>query len=222
MGARSTSDRDWTGALTRLSVRRRLLLALLLLACVAAIGLVQPLGLLAPVDRLAMKIVAHLRWWPIADYVTAIARLLDRAGEGGARIGIACLAALVLAYASRPAAMLWLLVATTGVALINPLVKLLFLAPRPAMVDHLVTVSSTSFPSGHAAGAMTLYGALALLSRSPALGLVCGGLIVATGASRVWLGVHWPTDVVGGWAEGAAWLLILSVWLPTREAARAR
>ncbi|OJY66009.1 MAG: hypothetical protein BGP16_06320 [Sphingobium sp. 66-54] len=222
MGARSTSRPDWPGALARLSVRRRLLLALALAALVAAIGLVQPLGLLAPVDRLAMKIVAHLRWWPGAEYATGVARLLDRVGEGGARIAIACLVALFLAYAGRPGAVLWLLVATAGMALINPLVKLLFLAPRPDMLDPLIAVSSSSFPSGHAAGTMALYGALALLSRSLTLWLICVAMIAATGASRVWLGVHWPSDVIGGWAEGAAWLLVLSLWLPRSESTHKR
>jgi len=222
MGARSTSRPDWPGALARLPVRRRLLWVLALAALVGVIGFVQPLGLLAPVDRLAMKIVAHLRWWPGAEYATGVAHLLDRAGEGGARIGIACLVALFLAYAGRPGAVLWLLVAAIGMALINPLVKLLFLAPRPDMLDHLIAVSSPSFPSGHAAGTMALYGALALLGRSLTLHLACAAMIAATGASRVWLGVHWPSDVIGGWAEGAAWLLILSIWLPRSEAARAR
>jgi len=210
---------DWPGALARLPIRRRLLGALSLAMLVGAIGLAQPLGLLAPLDRLAMKIVAHLRWWPFADYITALARLLDRAGAGGARIGMACLVALFLAYASRPRAVLWLLVATAGMALLNPLVKLLFLAPRPDLVEPLIVVSSPSFPSGHAAGAMALYGALALLGRSTVLWLACAAMIVATGASRVWLGVHWPSDVLGGWAEGTAWLLMLSFWL---SGARAR
>lgn len=222
MGARSTSRPDWPGALARLSVRRRLLWALALAALAVVIGLVQPLGLLAPIDRLAMKIVAHLRWWPGAEYATSVARLLDLAGEGGARIGIACLVALFFAYAGRPGAVLWLLIATAGMALINPLAKLLFLAPRPDMIDPLIAVSSPSFPSGHAAGTMALYGALALLGRSLTLWLICAAMIAATGASRVWLGVHWPSDVIGGWAEGAAWLLVLSLWLPRRETTQER
>ena len=200
-----------------LTVRQRLLLALLLAGLLGAIGLLQPIGLLAPADQLAMKIVTHLRWVPGAEFVTGVSLWLDRLGTGGARIGIALGIALFLARAGRSGAVLWLIVTVSAMTLINPLVKLLFLAPRPTVIDHLVAVTSNSFPSGHAAGAMTLYGAIALLSRVPAIQLICAGLIVVTGLSRVWLGVHWPSDVIGGWAEGAAWLLILSLWLPARD-----
>jgi undecaprenyl-diphosphatase len=218
MGAQSTSDPARPGALlARLTVARRLMLALLLAVLGGAIGLVQPVGLLAPADRLAMKIVAHLRWVPGAEWITIVAQWLDRLGEGGARLGIAFIVALFLARASRPGAVMWLIVASSTTMLLNPLMKALFLAPRPTMIEHLVAASGHSFPSGHAAGAMALYGALALLSRSLALQLICAGLIVATGLSRVWLGVHWPSDVIGGWAEGAACLLVMSLWLPASE-----
>lgn len=220
MAARSTSEPVRLGALlARLTVRRRLALALLLAALVAGIGLAQPAGLLAPADRLAMKIIAHLRWLPVADWMTSFSLWLDRLGTGGARLGITFIVALFLARASRPAALLWLIVASCTIMLINPLVKALFLAPRPTVIEHLAVATGHSFPSGHAAGAMALCGALALLSRSPALQLICAGLIVATGLSRVWLGVHWPSDVIGGWAEGAAWLLVMSLWLPADERA---
>ena len=102
--------------------------------------------------------------------------------------------------------------------LINALVKLIFAAPRPDAIEPLLVVSSHSFPSGHAAGAMTLFGAVALLWRSRPLMALCGAMILATGMSRVWLGVHWPSDVIGGWIEGAAWLLLVAPFLAGRDA----
>lgn len=221
MAARSISDPARPGALlARLTVTRRLVLALLLAALVGTIGLVQPTGLLAPADQLAMKIVTHLRWVPGAEWVTLLAQWLDRLGEGGARLGITFIVALFFARASRPGAVIWLIVSSGTIMLLNPLVKMLFMAPRPDMIEQLVTASGHSFPSGHAAGAMALGGAVALLSRARPVQLICAGLIVATGLSRVWLGVHWPSDVIGGWAEGAAWLLVMSLWLPANEARR--
>ncbi|HWJ69410.1 MAG TPA: phosphatase PAP2 family protein [Sphingobium sp.] len=218
MAARSISDPDRAGALlARLTAPRRRALALLLAALVGMIGLAQSAGLLAPADRLGMTIVAHLRWVPGAEWVTTVAQWLDRVGEPGARLGVAFVIALFLARASRPHAVIWLIVASGTVMLLNPLVKWLFMAPRPDMIEHLVIASGHSFPSGHAAGAMALGGAVALLSGSRAVQLVCAALIAATGLSRVWLGVHWPSDVIGGWAEGAAWLLLMSLWLPEQR-----
>lgn len=197
-----------------MTIRRRLALAAALIAFVAAIGLLQPTGLLAPADELAMKIIGYLRRFPGAGLVTLASQWLDALGSGGGRIWIAAIIGLFLARAGRPHAMLWLLLTVCAMALINPLVKLLFLAPRPDALPHLAAVTSSSFPSGHAAGAMTLYGAIALLFRARIIWFVCTTLILATGLSRVWLGVHWPSDVLGGWVEGLAGLLILSMLLP--------
>jgi undecaprenyl-diphosphatase len=217
MDGRCISDEGSMSARAGMNPARRLLLALALFACVIAIGLIQPTGLIAPADRLAMKIVEHLRWFPGAGLVTAASEWLDRIGQGGARIWIALIIGLFLARAGRPRAMLWLIVTVSAMVLINPLVKLAFLAPRPDVVEHLVAISSNSFPSGHAAGAMTLYGAIALLFPHRAVRLFCAIMILATGLSRVWLGVHWPSDVIGGWIEGLAWLIALSPLLARRE-----
>jgi len=217
MDGRCISEEGSMGARAGMNPARRLLLALALFACVIAIGLIQPTGLMAPADRLAMKIVEHLRWFPGATLVTAASEWLDRIGQGGARIWIALIVALFLARASRPRAMLWLIVAVSAMTVINPLMKLVFLAPRPDAIAHLIAISSNSFPSGHAAGAMTLYGAIALLFRNRMVGLFCALMILATGLSRVWLGVHWPSDVIGGWIEGLAWLIALSPLLARRE-----
>lgn len=84
---------------------------------------------------------------------------------------------------------------------------------RPTMFAHLEHVSSTSFPSGHAMASASLYLTLAFVaSRAPKLRtkripLLLGGAATAlsVSASRVFLGVHWPTDVLGGFVLGTAW-----------------
>jgi undecaprenyl-diphosphatase len=102
--------------------------------------------------------------------------------------------------------------------------KLAFDRPRPDIVPHFVIVTSPSFPSGHATlSAITYLTIGALIARSePAARMrvfVLAVSVVATllvGLSRVYLGVHWPTDVLAGWTIGAAWALM--TWLITRLA----
>jgi undecaprenyl-diphosphatase len=118
------------------------------------------------------------------------------------------------------AARLWrmacfLVMATVAGALFNTVLKEIFARARPDLVSHEVIVSNASFPSGHAFGAAMIYLTLAaLLSRriqQPAarglLLILAIGVTAAVGLSRIALGVHWPSDVLAGWAAGAAWAL---------------
>jgi len=84
---------------------------------------------------------------------------------------------------------------------------------RPALEPHLVVVKSQSFPSGHASSSMIFYLTMALIltHRGPwrrwaAAGAVLLSLLIGT--SRVMLGVHWPSDVIGGWVFGLLWVLL--------------
>ena len=85
---------------------------------------------------------------------------------------------------------------------------------RPDAQGHLVPVDSFAFPSGHAANATMVWLCLALLlprtPRGQALAVWAAvWLAIAIGVSRIMLGVHWPSDVIGGWAFGLLWTLLL-------------
>jgi undecaprenyl-diphosphatase len=96
------------------------------------------------------------------------------------------------------------------------LLKGVFERPRPDLVPHGSYVYSASFPSGHSTMSavvfLTLAGILASMEpKRRAKAFIFGvaiALVVAVGFSRVYLGVHWPTDVLAGWTLGAAWALV--------------
>jgi undecaprenyl-diphosphatase len=116
----------------------------------------------------------------------------------------------------KRAAALWVLVSVGGGAVLSNLLKLAIERPRPDLVARLVEVNTTSFPSGHATLAAVTYLTLgALLSRVEArrrakiyVLTVAVGLTFLIGVSRIYLGVHWPTDVLAGWCVGAAWAML--------------
>lgn len=116
----------------------------------------------------------------------------------------------------KRAAALFVLVATAGGGIASYLLKLGFERPRPDLVAHLVDVQTLSFPSGHAMGAAVTYltlGALIVRTESRRrikayVLAVAMGLTLMVGLSRIYLGVHWPTDVIAGWCAGSAWALL--------------
>ena len=120
---------------------------------------------------------------------------------------------LIWKYKDYQAA-LWLVVQTiVGAVLLNQGLKLIFHRSRP-LVEHLVEQGGYSFPSGHSMGSIIGYGGiLFLLSKRIAnktyrnsLFIIGALLIFGVGLSRIYIGVHFSTDVIGGFSVGAAWL----------------
>lgn len=109
----------------------------------------------------------------------------------------------------------WFLGAAAGSFIITAIAKAVFGRARPDIVEQLVTASSASFPSGHALRSAVVYALIAyLLSNSLfknqklAVYAIAMIVIAANGICRVYLGVHWPTDVVGSWLIAAFWLML--------------
>ena len=128
----------------------------------------------------------------------------------------------------RPATALFMFVAVAGGQVLSSLLKLEVDRPRPDLVSHLVEETSLSFPSGHAMLSAVTYLTLGTLAarflperRTKIFVLGLAVLItVLVGASRIYLGVHWPSDVLAGWCAGFAWAMLC--WLIARLLQRRR
>jgi undecaprenyl-diphosphatase len=127
-----------------------------------------------------------------------------------------CVAAFFLIRRQFHAALL-VVASAGGGALLMRALKDLFSRPRPQIVPHLFSdVTSHSFPSGHALASATIYLTMAALlsrmvedrrSKAYVIG-VAFFVALLVGASRVYLGVHWPTDVLAGWTVGLGWAVL--------------
>lgn len=149
------------------------------------------------------------------------AAMVDITALGGVTV-LTLLTTLTAGYliASKKAATAVFLVLSIGSgAILGTVLKSGYARPRPDLVAHLVDVHSLSFPSGHAMNSAITYLTLgALLARTEinrririffmAVAIL---LTLTIGFSRVYLGVHWPSDVVAGWCVGASWAALCSL-----------
>lgn len=175
----------------------------------------EPLG----IDRAAARAVAELR----GDPLTAVMRAISILGSSPAiAIQIAAIGGLILLAHRDPRPGLWLLAAFSGAWLLSNGFKALLDRPRPEA--GLVDATGTAFPSGHATQGAAYFVMLGVVLAAalprPWRGAAAAAAVtvgVLSGLSRIYLGVHWITDVIGGFALGLAWTATLGA---IRERAR--
>jgi undecaprenyl-diphosphatase len=153
---------------------------------------------------------------PVLD---AVMLLFTRAGNPWVVAGLLVTLALVLLWLRRWSDIVGVAVAGGGAWFLTETLKHYYQRARPALVPTPLEVSSSSFPSAHALGAMVGYGILLFVGwrvlRRRWLLLVPPGIIMLIGISRVYFGVHFLTDVLAGFLVGLAWLLVSArvVWM---------
>jgi undecaprenyl-diphosphatase len=159
------------------------------------------------------------RDWVIAHrngVLTGVMVNASRFGSTPSLIVMALVAGAWLVWRGRKADSLLVVGGSAGALALGPVLKAIVERPRPALSDHVVFVNSWSYPSGHSLNSMAVLGLLTVLAvrerpgalRRTLLAVLGAFLVVVVGFSRVYLGVHWPSDVLAGWLVGVLWLTI--------------
>jgi undecaprenyl-diphosphatase len=182
-----------------------------------------------------LLVLVRLRWAPLesADHDTA-ARLnsliagngplvtaikaVTWLGSDGVLWAVVGVAAGILAIRRRWRLAIYLLATAAGALILDPVLKSLVGRLRPVVAHPIAHGAGNSFPSGHSLGSIVCYGAMLLVFLPAARGrwrvafiTVIAALVALIGISRILLGVHYVSDVVGGWAVGIAWLGLTAV-----------
>lgn len=162
----------------------------------------------------------HVTEWVVdrrQPTLTSAATAITRLGDPVPVVVVVTAAAIALLAARRWRLALLVVISSGGAAAVTALGKLVVSRPRPAAELQLVDTVGAAFPSGHATQSVACWGALGVVAvvltrrRWVRAGVVAiaGALAVGIGTSRVYLGVHWLSDVVCGWAVAALWLWLL-------------
>lgn len=144
--------------------------------------------------------------------IAAVATFFTWLGEPTVLIAASIALALWLWWRGQPRLGASVVAITMLARGLNELQKMWIARARPDLEAHLVVVKTMSFPSGHSTSSMVFYLTTALVLtqgsrwRRPAVAAAVA-MAFCVGLSRVMLGVHWPSDVIGGWSFGALWVL---------------
>ncbi|MGH3762617.1 phosphatase PAP2 family protein [Actinophytocola sp.] len=184
--------------------------ALVGVLALAVAGLTATFGGLVAVDTATREWLIERR----SPSLTALMTALTTIGSSAVLVSLAFGIAVWLGVAGHRRREAVLVAGSTiGALVLGPLLKVVIERARPDD-GHLVPVHSWAYPSGHSLtstvvlGVLTALAASRLATRTARLAVVAAGLIlvVAVGVSRIYLGVHWPTDVLAGWLIGGLWL----------------
>jgi undecaprenyl-diphosphatase len=170
---------------------------------------------------------ADLSQGPGPAWLAGVMRDITALGGLAVLTLIVAVVTLYLVLVGKRAAALFVVAAVAGGTLLSHGMKLFFDRPRPDLIPNAPLELTASFPSGHAMISAVTYLTLGvLLTRLDAprrvhayFLAVAVVMTVLIGISRIYLGVHWPTDVLAGWCLGAAWALfcwLVALWLQRR------
>jgi undecaprenyl-diphosphatase len=145
----------------------------------------------------------------------AVMNGLTTLGSSLVVVPICVIVGVLLIARRRYGSLLFVAVALSGSLVIDFVMKLIFQRPRPKL-DYAAVLPDYSFPSGHSMNGVAFYVALALVAWAIfgrrvgiAATIVAALVAIGIGISRIYLGYHYLTDVVGGWLAGIAWLIIV-------------
>ena len=159
-------------------------------------------------DRVIQNFI-HARATPSWDHLFLN---LTRLGNIQIALPVTLIIILFYVYKSEKKHALIIAASVAGAVVANSALKLLFHRTRPALWHTIITEKSYSFPSGHALVSSALISAIILICWNKSYRFVVLGvgvlLIGLIGLSRVYLGVHYPSDIIGGWIIGSAWSVI--------------
>ena len=144
-------------------------------------------------------------------WLDAVMRAVTHTGEAGA-IAVVIVLAIWFVYHHRPLDAATVVVSFVGAVALNTLLKILLARPRPLLFPPLVVEGGFSFPSGHVTASVAAYGALAVfLWRQGHRGwaIVSAAWVPVVAVSRVYLGVHYPSDTLGSLIFASLWLLVV-------------
>jgi undecaprenyl-diphosphatase len=189
----------WLRALTLRTIALFAIAAVASLAFVVIAACVRT-GALDHLD-VAVELAIHRLDSRLGDAVMKTATLI---GSNAVLLPVVAGVALLALYRRNRGIAIVLVINTMVVIAVNHLLKVMFSRERPTLFDKIALPTDYSFPSGHAMSALGIYGvvAAALIALYPGARrpvIVAATLVIATiGFSRIYLGVHWPFDVVGG------------------------
>jgi undecaprenyl-diphosphatase len=143
-------------------------------------------------------------------WLTRVAVIVTALGSNAMIAAVSAVALIVRLTLRDRAGALQIPAASAGAWILMSVVKDLVHRPRPSVIPKLVEVSGFSYPSGHALLTTATYLTIGLILGRRTAFVILAAVVVAVGATRVYLGVHYPSDVAGGFALGAAWALFLA------------
>ena len=197
--------------------RRLIIVALICATLALAIGFAVSMGIGKALDREILASVA-LRSGRDSGTLISLFQWITWLSDAAQRTGMVLLTAAWLMWKARRRAALIIIVVPILAGVTNSLLKEAFARARPDIVPHLDNIGNLAYPSGHAANAVAFFLLAALILANKRLVLwrsLAIALALLIGTSRVLLGVHWPSDVLGGWLWGTACALI-GWWAVTR------